>query len=92
MRGRYDKYEDGHLIRRDVRQDHGSGPEVPRHKKRAIKKRKRVDHKHKYIEMPSEYYWDVEYVSVRCKICNKYNHKKTVYANKVRRANKARGK
>ena len=74
---------EGRLKRREIR--HGGGPEeLPHKKKSKKKKRKRVDHKHEYAVIV-EGYFGREYIAVRCKVCNKYNHKKTMYLNKMHR-------
>ena len=46
-----DYYTEGMLRRREVRQDHGGGPEIPPHRKAAKRKprKARADHKHIYV-------------------------------------------
>jgi len=85
MRGRRQTWDEHPLIRKNFRQDHGAGPEELPYKKRAKKVRKRVDHKHEWIQVESDYFWDPTYMYIRCAECNVLNLKKTRYVNKMRR-------
>lgn len=74
-----------HDRRQEVRRGGINEEELP-HKKSAKKVRKRVDHKHDYVA-DVEDYWGWFYVTVKCSMCNKYNHKRSVYESKMWRKN-----
>lgn len=72
-----------HDRRQEVRRGGINEEELP-HKKGTKRVRKRADHKHDYV-VDEDDYWGWAFWTVRCSICGKYNHKRSMYESKMRR-------